>query len=137
MYESLFLSLSTCLFSVFQLLLSHLSLQVERHVNPHLSLGHSATWAVSNRICSGLMSLTTQRCKPHTHLATCDTMAIRKRMLGYLHHPSSRPAMPMTTIDYRLRQRLQAFSAYEMLKSLLRVLSSLIDIGTHKRHRYI
>lgn len=111
----------------------HLNLHIERHVNPlrHLSLGHSATWTVSNRICSGLVSLTTQRCKPHTHLATCDTTNKIRKSRGYLHHPSSQQAMPMTTIDYRLHQRLQAFFAYEKLKSVLQVLSSRTHIHIH------
>lgn len=127
-----------------------LHLHIERHVNPlrHLSLGHSATWiAVSNRICSGLVSLTTQRCKPHTHLATCDTAETLIRKESWIpvwwYHPSSQQATinddyRLPTLDSRLqrereRERLQAFFAYEKLKSVLQALSSRTYICIRSR----
>lgn len=134
MYESLLVSCLPPLF-VYRLPFWHLSLHVERHVNPHLSLGHSATWAVSNRICSGLMSLTTQRCKPHTHLATrCDTMAIRKRMLRRSTPPKQQASN--ASDDYRLPTPTEITSIFCIWNAASLKLSDWYRY-TQKRHSCI
>lgn len=101
MYESLLLSRlppSVCIPP--PLLAPQLTCRTTRQ-SPLVTWPLSDLWAVSNRICSGLMSLTTQRCKPHTHLATrCDTMAIRKRMLRRSTPPKQQASN--ANDDYRL-----------------------------------